>query len=134
MPELPLIADAEWAVMSALWDGGPAVAGEVVARVAAAGHGWHARTVKTLLSRLVRKGAVAVTVDGNRHTYRAKVARAAAVRREGRSFLDRVFGGAAGPAVVHFLEQADLPPAEVERLRKLLETELAKAERKRGGR
>jgi BlaI family penicillinase repressor len=125
--QVPSIADSEWAVMSALWDGGPAAAGDVVARVAAAGHAWRPRTVKTLLQRLVKKGAVAVTVDGGVHTYRPKVTRAACVRREGRSFLDRVFGGAAGPAVVHFLEQSDLPPAEIDRLRKLLEAELAKA-------
>ena len=132
MPELPAIADSEWAVLSALWDGGPGLAGDVVDRVAAAGHAWHPRTVKALLGRLVKKGAVAVTVADGRHTYRAKVTRAACVRREGRSFLDRVFGGHAGPAVVHFLEPSALPPAEVDRLRKLLETELAKAAPKGG--
>ena len=51
--------------------------------------------------------------------------RDAALRRESRSFLSRVFGGAVAPAVVHLLEQSDLKltPQEVEQLRAILERE-----------
>jgi BlaI family penicillinase repressor len=121
--QAPTISDAEWQVMKALWDGGAATAGEVVARVAAQGHRWHARTVKTMLGRLVRKGAVeSRDAAGNRSfTYKAKVSRDACVRRESRSFLARVFDGAAAPALVHFLEQNRLPPEEIDRLRQILD-------------
>src|SRR5438552_990360 len=123
---MPSISDAEWQVMKALWDGGPATAGEVVARVEAEGprRRWHARTVKTMLGRLVRKGAVDATSGADassRFIYRAKVTRDACVRVESRSFLARVFDGAAAPALVHFLEQNRLPPADIERLRTLLD-------------
>lgn len=141
MADVPEIADGEWPVMEAVWAGGdpPPTAGEVVAAVrsAPAGGRWQPRTVKSLLARLVKKRAVAVAVDpAGRHRYRPAVARAACVRRESRSFLDRVFAGRPGPALVHFLEQTDLPAAEVDRLRQLLEAELADAgrPRKRGGR
>ena len=70
-------------------------AGEVVDAVAAS-QAWAPRTIKTLLNRLVQKKAVAVTVEGRRYLYRARVARDAVVRRESRSFLSRVFGGACG--------------------------------------
>jgi hypothetical protein len=49
------------------------------------------------------------------------------VRRESRSFLSRVFNGAAAPAVLHLLSQCEaddfkkLPPEEIERLRHLLD-------------
>ena len=97
-------------------------AGEVVDAVAA-GQAWAPRTIKTLLNRLVQKNAVEVTVDGRRYLYRARVARDAVVRRESRSFLSRVFGGAVAPAVVHLLEGSDLTPQEIEHLRRILERE-----------
>jgi BlaI family penicillinase repressor len=124
----PIISDAEWNVMKALWDGGPASAGELVDRVQSAGHRWHSRTVKTMLSRLVRKGAVEAQPDGKRFVYRAMVSREVCVRHESKSFLARVFDGATAPALVHFLEQTRLPPEEIERLRKLLQD----SEQKRG--
>jgi BlaI family penicillinase repressor len=116
--------------MKAVWDGGAAgmTAGEVVDAVARV-QDWHPRTTKTLLNRLVQKKAVDVRVDGRRYLYRPRVPRDAALRRESRSFLSRVFGGAVAPAVVHLLEQSDLKltPQEIEQLRQILERESPEA-------
>ena len=101
-------------------------AGEVVQRVAGQNR-WRPRTVKTLLNRLVQKRAAEMrAVDGpggRRFLYRARIPRDACVRHETRWFLSRVFGGAVGPAMVHFLEQAgsDLSAEEVEQLRRILD-------------
>ena len=123
MANVPQISDAEWTVMKALWETGNALtAGDVVARVAAEQE-WKPRTIKTLLNRLIKKGAVAVEMDGRRYLYRAKVTRDACIRRETRSFLSRVFDGAAAPAIVHFLEHARLTPREIQQLRETLERE-----------
>lgn len=122
MASIPQISDAEWEVMKAVWEGAPLTAGDVVSRVAAE-QAWKPRTIKTLLNRLVKKGAVAMEPDGRRYLYRARVARDAVVRRETRSFLSRVFDGAAAPAIVHFLEQARLTPEEIRQLRETLERE-----------
>src|SRR5687767_7578671 len=108
--------------MKVVWDRQPVPASDVVERLAAE-RGWAPRTVKTMLNRLVAKGALAYAVDGKRFLYRALVQRDACVRAESRSFLSRVFGGAVTPAVVHFLEHADLTPAEVDELRRLLARE-----------
>ena len=116
--------------MNAVWDGNPAglpdglTAGEVVESVARS-QDWHPRTTKTLLNRLVQKKAVEVRIDGRRYLYRPRVPRDAALRRESRSFLSRVFGGAVAPAVVHLLEQSDLKltPQEIDHLRQILERE-----------
>jgi BlaI family penicillinase repressor len=122
MAAIPQISDAEWEVMKAVWDGAPLTAGEVVERMAGEQQ-WKPRTIKTLLNRLVKKGAVAMETDGRRYIYRAKVARDAVVRRETRSFLSRVFDGAAAPAIVHFLEHGRLTPEEIQRLRETLDRE-----------
>ena len=85
--------------------------------------GWKPRTVKTMLDRLVRKGALAYAVDGKRFLYSAKVARDACVKKESRSFLSRVFDGAVTPAVVHLLANAKLSDDELKQLRKVLDGE-----------
>ena len=106
--------------MKVVWERGPLSAGDIVEAVAAPNQ-WNPRTVKTLLNRLVTKGALAFEVAGRHYVYRARVARDAVVRRETRSFLSRVFDGALAPALVHFLEDASLSPDEVKQLRKVLD-------------
>ena len=122
MPTPPQISDSEWNVMKVVWESGPLTAGQIVQRMASQSD-WHPRTIKTLLSRLVKKGAVAMEEDGKRFLYRAKVTREACRRYETRSFLSRVFDGAVAPALVHFLKQSDLSREEIEELKKILERE-----------
>ena len=115
----PSISDAEWEVMNVLWSRWPLTANEVVAALAGKNE-WNPRTVKTLLNRLVKKKALAFEVEGNRYLYRPMVERAFCVRHEGQSFLNRVFGGAAGPMLAHFVEDAKLTESEIAALKKLL--------------
>ena len=98
----------------------PVTAGDVVEALATR-RTWNPRTVKTLLGRLVKKGALAFTADGNRYLYRAAVRREDCVRQESRSFLRRVFGGRAGEMLCRFVDEVDLSRDEVEALRKLLD-------------
>src|SRR3954469_21191090 len=109
MPDtVPQISDAEWEVMKVVWEAGDAgppaalTAGEVVQRMGGAGARWRPRTIKTLLSRLVQKGAVRVDAEPGAarvYRYRAAVSRDACVRQESRSFLRRVFDGDVAPAL-----------------------------------
>lgn len=113
------ISDAEWEVMEVLWDEAPLTSRDVVDRLLEVTD-WSPKTIKTLLGRLVRKGALAYAEQGNRYLYSPAVARKDAIRAEGRSFVDRVFGGDAALALLHFAGQVDLPPEEIEDLRRLL--------------
>ena len=70
---LPRIADSEWRVMQVLWERGPQTANDVVSALSGEVN-WKPRTVKTLISRLVAKGAVKVTEEGYRYRYSAAVA------------------------------------------------------------
>src|SRR5215212_9755591 len=115
----PSISDAEWDVMKIVWDSGPLTSGQIVQALEPERH-WKPRTIKTLLARLVKKGAVAAKEDDNRFRYSAKVAREAVIRRESRSFISRVFDGAAAPALVHILQDARLSREEIEQLQRIL--------------
>lgn len=123
MPHLPPISDAEWEVMNACWSAAPRslAANEVVEALAGRRPPWSPKTIKTLLNRLVKKGALAFDTEGNRYLYRPAVRREECVRSETRSFVDRVFGGAVGPMLVQFVSQSKLSSAEIEQLKRLLD-------------
>jgi BlaI family penicillinase repressor len=120
MKKLPAISEAEWDVMGALWEAAPMTANEVVDRVAARNN-WNPRTVKTLLNRLVNKGAIGYQAEGKRYRYFPKVTREECVRSKSRSFLTRVFNGAVGPMLAHFVSESPLSGDEIKELRKILE-------------
>ena len=117
---LPRIADSEWRVMQVLWQRGPQTANDVVSALSGEVN-WKPRTVKTLISRLVKKGAVKVTEEGYRYRYSAAVAESECVHSETKSFVRRVYQGAAKPALAAFLENADLSEREIDDLQKILD-------------
>ena len=116
----PRISEAEWEVMQVLWDRNPATAADLIETLRSR-RTWSDRTVKSLLSRLVKKGALAFEQEGNRYLYRPTASRAEMVREESRTFLERVFGGAASPLLVHFLKQENLSSEELGELRALVD-------------
>lgn len=114
------ISDAEWVVMNLVWDRQPVDARTVIDELAEE-HRWSAATIKTMLHRLVKKGALSHEADGKRYQYRAQVRRSDCVRRESKSFLARVFGGEAAPALLHLVKNSKLSADEVDQLRALLD-------------
>ena len=116
----PQISNAEWEVMEVVWALGPSTPAEIIDRVAT-GREWNHRTVRTLLSRLIDKGALRREEDGPRSIYRAAVSRRSCVREEGRTFLNKVFGGDATSLIVHFAKDARIPPEVIERLKRMLD-------------
>jgi BlaI family penicillinase repressor len=120
MKGIPVISDAEWQVMAALWEHGPATAGEIVSHLEGRTE-WKPTTVKTLLGRLVKKGAVAFSERGREYVYRPTVARDECVQAASRSFLGRVFGGSLVPMVAQLVETGSLSSKEIQALRQLLD-------------
>ena len=118
------ISSAEHEVMEVLWRDSPLTAIEVAHRVPAERR-WSIRTVKTLLSRLLAKGALTHEEEGRRYLYRPAVPREDYVAQESRRLLDRLFGGRVTPLVAHLAERKDLSErdiAEIEALLKALKS------------
>ncbi|WP_050031315.1 BlaI/MecI/CopY family transcriptional regulator [Verrucomicrobium sp. BvORR034] len=124
MTPAPDISESEWTVMEALWDASPQTASELT-KLLRPTTKWAENTVRTLLTRLVEKGALktAENSSGTR-TYLPAVKREACVRAEGESFMQRVFGGAAKPLLVHFAQNSKLTAEEVRELKKILDQSL----------
>lgn len=114
------LSDAEWQVMNLVWDRQPIMAQDVIGSLAEPCE-WSPATIRTMLHRLVKKGALHFKPDGNRYWYRAAVKRAECVRNAASSFLDRVFSGEAAPLLAHFVRNAKFTSEELAELRKLLD-------------
>jgi BlaI family penicillinase repressor len=120
MPKSINISDAEWKVMHVLWGATAALPANDVVAALAGRKDWNPRTVKTLLNRLTKKGAIAFEAKGKVYWYRPAVAREECVKSEGRSFLARVFGGDGGAMLVHFVKHTPLSPQDVAELKRIL--------------
>ena len=120
----PDISDSEWSVMEVLWERAPQTASEVT-RTLKPTMKWAENTVRTLLTRLVEKGALKTDANtSGTRIYLPAVKREACVRAESDSFLQRVFQGAAKPLLIHFAQNSKLTPEEVKELKKLLDQSL----------
>ncbi len=122
--QLPDITESEWTIMEALWESNPQTASEVT-KMLRPTTDWAENTVRTLLTRLIEKGALKTSenADGTR-IFLPAVKREACVRAKGESFMQRMFGGAAKPLLVHFAQNSKLTAAEVSELKKILDQNL----------
>ena len=114
------ISDAEWRVMRIVWQLQRATAGEVIEALAAETD-WNHRTIRTLLRRLVEKGALQTQQEGNRYVYQPSVSQDRCVLEETRSFLDKVFDGDAAELLVHFVQNEEISSQQIAELKKLLD-------------
>lgn len=115
------ITPAESRIMEALWTRQPLTV-EEIGEVVAGPQGWGPATVKTLIQRLIKRGAVrSERVDG-RTRYAPLVQRADYVQAESQGLLDRLFEGRLSPLVAHFAEHRRLSRDEVARLKALIES------------
>lgn len=113
------ITEAEWEVMAVVWERTP-VAASTVFEVLENHKQWTLATVRTLLRRLVNKGALQQKADGKRYIYTPLITKAECARRESESFLDRVLGRAPSEAILHLVKRADLSKEDIQELRRIL--------------
>lgn len=114
------ISEAESVVMEVLWSGSPRSSEDVIAELAR-DHDWQVSTIKTLLGRLVKKGAVRAEKDGRRFSYSPVLTRDAWVHGQSTSLLERVFDGRLAPLVAHFTEKHKLSRKDIAEVKRLLE-------------
>ena len=105
--------------MDVLWREAPLGAAEVVSRLETK-KDWSDRTVKTLLSRLVEKGALTTEPDGRRFLYTPAISRDSYAGPATRKFAERLFGGRAAPLVAHLAEGDGLSDEDIADIETLL--------------
>ena len=113
------ISNAEFEVLDVLWDGYPATSSDIVERLNQK-KPWHDKTVKTLLSRLVKKGVVDFDKAQRQYLYRPLIAREDYTKKEATSFVSRIFKGKVAPLVAGFANQNSLSQQDVDELKALI--------------
>ena len=86
------VTEAESAVLAPLWRRGPLSARDLIDEVKER-QAWGEATVKTLLGRLMRKGAIRSEKAEGRQRYHATLSRAEYVDAQVQALLDRLFEG-----------------------------------------
>ncbi len=112
------ISDAELSVMEVLWSEPRLLAADVAARVE--GKEWSDKTVKTLLARLVEKGALKAEAEGRRYRYTPLIQRSEHSKSMVGRLADTLFGGKAAPLVAHLADARDLTDDDIEELEELV--------------
>ena len=110
---------AESQVMHALWRRAPLSRDEIIAEVGPA-NGWAPGTVKTLITRLLRKKAIKAGKEEAGYVYRPVIARADYVHAESKSLLNNLFDGRISPMVAHFSEHEALSAEDLAELKALI--------------
>lgn len=119
MKKIPQISDSEWAVMKVLWENEPATASEIIERLKETK--WKPTTIKTLLSRLTKKGAVDFEKKNRTYHYHSVVKENECIKAESKSFLKRVYGGAFKVMIANFLETEELSQGDIDELKRILD-------------
>ncbi len=114
------ISGSELEVMKLLWERAPLSGPELVAGLEKAGCGWEENTIKTLLARLVKKGAVAQEGRKRMYSYRPLIGRDEYREEAAGRLVDQVFDSNPAELVCFFARQGRLSPEDIEELKAIL--------------
>lgn len=119
------LTDAEWQIMNALWEGWPATARQIAERLPKDVN-WAYTTIKTMLTRLAEKKAVAETKQGNVGLYEPLLSRRNAQHVAIKSLVNQAFDGAFGPLMHFLVEEQKLTATQKEELFRALNKDAQK--------
>ena len=114
------ITDAEVVVLQQLWAEAPLSAQEIIERLGR--HGTvHPKTIKTLINRLLNKGALRYKEENRKYLYVPVLKKADFYRIKTESFLNKFFDGELSPLVTFFSSQKKLSEKEIDELKQLVD-------------
>ncbi len=114
------ISEAEWEVMKIVWKRStPSLAQDIIQTLARTTT-WSPATVKTMLNRLVAKGALRYERVGKSYLYSPAASESECRASAADSFLKRVFDGSLSPMLSHFVHSRRLTRKELDSLEQIL--------------
>lgn len=119
MSALPQISEAEFEVMKIVWKFAPISTNEITDRLLKT-TSWSAKTIQTLIKRLVTKGALTYEKQGRVFVYTPLVEENEYINQQSNSFLNRFYGGNISAMLSSYLENNQLSETELRNLRSIL--------------
>ena len=116
------ITDSELEVMKVLWRAGEALPVTAIRETLQKSRGWEATTVKTLVNRLVSKGAI-LQEKRNVFYYSPLISEAEYNRWATGDLIQRLYNGSARDLVAALVQSNGLTQADVEELRRMFNGE-----------
>jgi BlaI family penicillinase repressor len=114
------LSESEWQIMNALWKRSPATAREIIEQLPDQVT-WAYTTVKTMLTRLEAKKAVAERKRGNTSVYKPLISRKQARRGAFINLFDKVLDGTAAPLLHFLIEERKISEKERKELIRMLQ-------------
>ncbi|MDU1320695.1 MAG: BlaI/MecI/CopY family transcriptional regulator [Clostridium botulinum] len=119
MKDMPKISAAEWEVMKLLWKESPLTSEKIINSLTEK-MDWSTQTVKTFITRLLKKEAIGFEKIGRAYNYYPLISEDECIKAENQSFLQKVYDGAVGMLFTRFLEEETLSEEEIEELEQIL--------------
>ena len=119
MHALPHISEAEFEVMKIVWKSAPSNTNEITERLLKT-TSWRAKTIQTLIKRLVTKGALTYEKQGRVFVYTPLVEENEYISQQSNSFIKRFYDGDISAMLSAYLENNQLSETELNHLRSLL--------------
>lgn len=113
------IAETEWKVMELLWKGQKLTIGDIKKGLEETG--WSDSTVKTLVRRLVQKGAVKADDSLGQFRYSPLVSESECKRKETKNLIDRIYNGSVKMLMANLVSDSNLTREEAEQLFEIID-------------
>ena len=113
------LSELQISLMRVLWRRGESSTADVAAELAEE-RGLKHTTVATLLTRLEKRGVVAQRREGRQLYYRAVVGEAQVRRSMVADLIGALFDGDARALVAHLVQESDIAPGDLAKVRKRL--------------
>jgi predicted transcriptional regulator len=113
------ISSAEKIIMDVLWHSSPASSKQILAALEGKST-WHENTVRTLLSRLTKKGFLTQQKIKREYFYTPVLSKEQYIKDESNSFLSRLFNGSVSPLIANFAKQDMLSDKDIEEIESIL--------------
>lgn len=114
------ISDAEWIVMKVLWEEAPLTATKIIEALSS-NKEWSPKTIHSLISRLVKKGALGVNKEMPQYEFYPLVDKRDCILEETRSFIQKVYDGSLHLMLANFIKDEKISEEELEELQRLLD-------------
>ena len=113
------ITSSELAIMDILWEAGDSIPAGDIIKTLQAEKNWDRSTTRTLLKRLVEKGAV-IQEKHQKYQYRAAISRDSFARDQTKGLIDQLFRGSARELVASLVDSSELTEDDLQELRAYL--------------
>lgn len=108
------ISETEWKIMEVVWQSQGIGFGEI--KNALSDMNWSDSTIKTLIRRLVAKGALEFEENGGSNKYFAVAEQNECRLKETKNLIDRIYNGSVKMLVTNLVNDSNLSEDEAEKL------------------